>query len=212
MDKKADIREAKKEMRVLLTQSRRDMSEGDLHREDSAVAAYTASLLRARSGNPATIAAYLPRRGEPGGSILLNALHTQAPTILLPISGPGGTLEWSTYKGDSQLRPGRLAISEPLGERFPTSELLNCDLIFVPALAVTPEGIRLGKGGGYYDRALAELEQLAGEAPPVTAVLLYNGEIRDDLPVEDHDKPVDIIITPTGIRYISDRARSGTSY
>ncbi|QGU06769.1 5-formyltetrahydrofolate cyclo-ligase family protein [Corynebacterium occultum] len=212
MDNKADIREAKKKMRALLTQSRKDMSDGDLHREDSAVASYTASLLRARSGTPATIAAYIPRRGEPGGGILLNALHTQAPTILLPISGPGGILEWSSYKGDSQLRPGRLSISEPTGERFPTAELLNCDMIFVPALAVTPEGVRLGKGGGYYDRALAELEEISGGNPPITAVLLYNGEIRDDLPVEEHDKPVDIIITPTGIRYLNDRARLGTTY
>ncbi|MGP6175015.1 5-formyltetrahydrofolate cyclo-ligase [Corynebacterium sp. A21] len=204
-NREADIREAKKKMRALLSQSRKDMNNSELRREDSAVASYTASLLRARSGTPSTIAAYMPRRGEPGGSMLLNALHTQAPTILLPVSGPNGILEWSTYKGEIEMRPGRLSISEPTGDRIPTAELVNCDVIFVPALAATPDGVRLGKGGGYYDRALAELDEITEGNPPTTAVLLYNGEIRDDLPVEDHDRPVDIIITPTGIRYINDR-------
>lgn len=200
-----DIREAKTEMRSRLMQARQSMSDEDLHREDSAVVSYTASLLRARSGTPSIIAAYLPRRGEPGGNLLLNALHTQAPTILLPISGDHGALEWSTYKGDMELRPGKLSIPEPTGDRLPTSALLDCDMIFVPALACTPDGVRLGKGGGYYDRALAELEEIAGGDIPATAVLLYNGEIRDDLPVEEHDQPVDIIITPTGIRTIDHR-------
>ncbi|MGD7001853.1 5-formyltetrahydrofolate cyclo-ligase [Corynebacterium halotolerans] len=198
-----DIREAKKDMRTRLLQARRGMSDSDLHREDSAVASYTASLLRARSGTPSTIAAYMPRRGEPGGTLLLNALHTQAPTILLPISGENGVLEWSTYKGEMALRPGKLAIPEPTGDRFPTAALTECDVIFVPALACTPSGIRLGKGGGYYDRALAELDRLTRGKTPTTAVLLYNGEIRDDLPVEDHDRAVDIIITPTGIRHLN---------
>lgn len=198
-----DIREAKTDMRARLMQARRSMSDDDLRREDSAVVSYTASLLRARSGTPSTIAAYMPRRGEPGGSLLLNALHTQAPTILLPISGDDGQLEWSTYKGDMELRPGKLSIPEPTGDRLPTAALLDCDVIFVPALACTPGGVRLGKGGGYYDRALAELDEVSGGNVPATAVLLYNGEIRDDLPVEAHDRPVDIIITPTGIRQVN---------
>lgn len=199
-----DIREAKKAMRARLNQARKSMSESDLHREDSAVVSYTASMLRSRSGTPTSIAAYVPRRGEPGGSILLNALHTQSPHILLPISGEDGVLEWSAYRGEVEVRPGRLSISEPTGERLPTSALTGCDVIFVPALACTPDGIRLGKGGGYYDRALAELDEITDGDPPSTAVLLYNGEIRDDLPVEKHDRPVDIIITPNGIRYVNE--------
>lgn len=198
-----DIREAKREMRARLVQARRNMSESDLHREDSAVASYAASLLRARSGTPSTIAAYMPRRGEPGGSLLLNALHTQAPTILLPVSGSDGVLKWASYKGEMEMRRGSLSIPEPTGARVPTTELAHCDVIFVPALACTPDGYRLGKGGGYYDRALAELDRITDGHTPTTAVLLYNGEIRDDLPMESHDRPVDIIITPTGARHVA---------
>ena len=51
--------------------------------------------------------------------------------------------------------------------------------------------MRLGKGKGYYDRALAGLNV------PVAAVV-YDADIVDAVPCDDHDQPVDYIITPSG--------------
>lgn len=74
------------------------------------------------------------------------------------------------------------------------------DLIFIPALAVDKSGQRLGKGKGYYDRALADLEDVA----PVIAVV-FDDEIIDEVPTEDHDHPVDAVVSPTSTTRFSDR-------
>lgn len=195
-----NIRERKRELRELMLQARRNMGPDEIAREDAALVAHATAHLRSLAPSQTTVAAYAPMPGEPGGTLLLDALHAEASELFLPISGVDGRLEWATYQGRLSLQPGRLGIHEPAGPRLSSGTLAECDLVFVPALAVNSEGYRLGKGGGYYDRALAPLASSA--ARPRTAVLLYNGEIRDDVPVEDHDIPVDLVITPSGIRHI----------
>jgi 5-formyltetrahydrofolate cyclo-ligase len=59
----------------------------------------------------------------------------------------------------------------------------------VPALAIDQRGNRLGKGKGYYDRALAEA------SAPVVAVV-YEHELLESLPAEAHDKAVNFAVTP----------------
>ncbi|WP_026692894.1 5-formyltetrahydrofolate cyclo-ligase [Peribacillus kribbensis] len=66
------------------------------------------------------------------------------------------------------------------------------DLLFVPGLAFTKAGFRLGYGGGYYDRFL---KNYTG----TTAVLAFDEQILDELPVESHDQPVSLIITPSQV-------------
>ena len=60
----------------------------------------------------------------------------------------------------------------------------------MPALAVSRSGMRLGRGGGSYDRALARAESA------FTVALLHDGELLDEVPAEPHDRPVDAVITP----------------
>ncbi|WP_342541174.1 5-formyltetrahydrofolate cyclo-ligase [Heyndrickxia sp. FSL K6-6286] len=64
----------------------------------------------------------------------------------------------------------------------------DLDLIIVPGLAFTKQGYRLGFGGGYYDRFL-----LKYEGSKIS--LAFSEQIKQNLPIEDHDIPVDIIIT-----------------
>ncbi|WP_081602083.1 5-formyltetrahydrofolate cyclo-ligase [Corynebacterium halotolerans] len=196
-----NIRERKRSLRELMLQARQNMDPEDIAREDAALVAHATAHLRSLTPSQTTVAAYAPMPGEPGGSMLLDALHAEASDLFLPISGVDGRLEWATYQGRLSMQPGRLGIHEPTGPRLSGGTLADCDLVFVPALAVNPEGYRLGKGGGYYDRALAPLA--ASEDRPRTAVLLYNGEICDDVPVEPHDVAVDLVITPNGIRHLS---------
>jgi 5-formyltetrahydrofolate cyclo-ligase len=67
-------------------------------------------------------------------------------------------------------------------------------VVLVPGLAVASDGMRLGRGGGSYDRAL-------GRVPvgTFTCVLLYDGEVGIDVPREAHDRPVTAAATPRGI-------------
>jgi 5-formyltetrahydrofolate cyclo-ligase len=47
-------------------------------------------------------------------------------------------------------------LEEPIGDIYPDLDLIN--LVLVPALAIDPDGYRLGQGGGFYDRALPKLK------------------------------------------------------
>jgi 5-formyltetrahydrofolate cyclo-ligase len=64
-------------------------------------------------------------------------------------------------------------------------------LVLVPALAVDRRGIRIGKGAGYYDRSLP----LADPGVPLVAVV-YDEELVDRLPAEEHDFPVTAVLRP----------------
>ena len=75
-------------------------------------------------------------------------------------------------------------------------------LAIIPALAVDAKGIRLGKGKGFYDRALLKFEP----TPPIVAVV-FDSEILNQVPAEAHDQPVDAAVTPTGIKHFTERLK-----
>jgi 5-formyltetrahydrofolate cyclo-ligase len=72
----------------------------------------------------------------------------------------------------------------------------TADVVLAPGLAVDPTGMRLGRGGGSYDRAL-------GRVPvgTFTCALLHDGEIVDQVPADAHDRPVTAAATPSGISW-----------
>ncbi|MBB6431732.1 5-formyltetrahydrofolate cyclo-ligase [Algisphaera agarilytica] len=81
---------------------------------------------------------------------------------------------------------------EPLG--------LAPDLTLLPGLAFSPEtGVRLGMGGGYYDRFFDG----PGHEGGLRVGLAFDEQLRDDLPVETHDYPVHAIATPRRLYRIS---------
>ena len=61
----------------------------------------------------------------------------------------------------------------------------------VPALAVAADGARLGRGGGYYDRALAHARPAA-----LLLALVFDDELVDRLPTGPHDRRVDVVLSP----------------
>ncbi|HAT1211546.1 5-formyltetrahydrofolate cyclo-ligase [Corynebacterium striatum] len=143
------------------------------------------------------IAAYNPLGSEPGGSAFVETLAAACKHLYLPVSGDDGHLYWALYSGPESMQPGALGIAEPKGKRSTSSILAGVDLIFAPAMAVDTEGYRLGKGAGYYDRALTPLPT---GRPPVIAVV-HSSEIRK-LPREDHDRPVDGILTERDFQWL----------
>src|SRR5262249_32719595 len=72
---------------------------------------------------------------------------------------------------------GRYGLLEPAGPRLGVDAVASADVIIAPGVAVAADGVRLGRGGGSYDRALARA------APPALVVVpLYDGEVVDSLP------------------------------
>jgi len=79
-------------------------------------------------------------------------------------------------------------------QRFQADRL---DLILVPGLAFDAQGRRLGRGGGFYDMLLGQSEIRATKLAAA-----FDLQIVENLPVADHDQPVDMIVTPTRVQCI----------
>ncbi|WP_420311017.1 5-formyltetrahydrofolate cyclo-ligase [Streptomyces sp. YS-B37] len=147
-----------------------------------------------------TVAAYVSVGTEPGTLALLDALRARDVRVLLPVLLPDNDLDWGAYDGEGSLarvqHGGKMALFEPSGERLGPDAVTAADVVLLPGLAVDGRGMRLGRGGGSYDRVLARLER-AG-AHPALVVLLYDSEVVDRVPAEAHDRPVRAAVTPSG--------------
>ncbi|MFE1590487.1 5-formyltetrahydrofolate cyclo-ligase [Streptomyces sp. NPDC058737] len=148
------------------------------------------------------VAAYVSVGAEPGTLALLDALRTRGVRVLLPALLPDNDLDWGEYTGEDSLarvrHGGRMELFEPAGERLGPDAVTRADVVLLPGVAVDGRGLRLGRGGGSYDRVLARLA--AAGARPALLVLLYDGEVVARVPAEPHDRPVDAVVTPSGVR------------
>ena len=139
-----------------------------------------------------TIAAYYSLSSEPDTHGLVYALWKRGGYVLLPLLRPDADLDWASYEGPDSLRPGPRGLAEPSEPPRGMDAVTRADLVLVPALAVDRGGVRLGRGGGSYDRALARV------APGIpTIALLYDGELLDEVPADDHDQRVRLVARPS---------------
>lgn len=158
----------------------------------AAAADAVASALVAGLRGVRTLAAFVPDPTEPGSGRLPDAYAELGARVLLPVIPPAGRiLDWAVHTGE--LEGGRFGLSEPVGPRLGAMAIQEADAVVVPALAVDRFGIRLGRGGGYYDRALVHARPDA-----VLVTVVFDGERVDELPREVHDRPVAAVVTPSG--------------
>jgi 5-formyltetrahydrofolate cyclo-ligase len=145
-----------------------------------------------------TVCAYASFGAEPDTTYLIEALLRRGARVLLPVLLPDADLDWAAY--DGALAPGRFGLREPTGERLGGSAILDTDAVLVPALAISSDGQRLGRGGGSYDRALSRLTarqgKRSGRKRPWICALVYDHELEAEFPVDPHDQPVDAACTP----------------
>lgn len=139
-----------------------------------------------------TIAAYVPEETEPGHGRLPAVLTRLGARVLLPVVAPRGReLVWAVDAG--RMAPGRFGLLEPVGPRLGATAVGTAEVVVVPALAVSRDGARLGRGGGYYDLALRHARPDA-----VIVALVFDDELLDELPAEPHDHRVTAVVTPSG--------------
>lgn len=190
----------KRKLRLTMLARRRSLSAEYRAAAAARVEAHLEDLIRRRQ--PRRVTAYVPVGSEPGSTrlpeVVAAALAGQG-ELLLPVLRPDLDLDWAAYTGPDSLVAADRGLREPTGRRMGRTAIETADLVVVPALAVDRRGIRLGRGGGSYDRALARVRP-----DTLTVALLYDGELLDEVPVEAHDRAIQAVITPTaGLRRLA---------
>jgi len=142
-----------------------------------------------------TVSIYLSQPPEPSTTALAKILHETGWHVIVPSPGrdisPWGEPAWTWYDEPTQPRPPGIPVAP---DWLLQAELAAADVIIMPGLAGTRDGTRLGRGGGWYDKALMS----AWDGTP-RWLLLNDDEVVDELPAEPHDVTVDLIITPSGV-------------
>lgn len=138
-----------------------------------------------------TIALYRSVKGELSCDGLAKYLVDNGKTICCP-RVKGDTMDFFEVKDlDADFSIGAYGVPEPKNECrkvYPN----DIDLIFVPAVAYTEEGARLGQGGGYYDRYL---NGYGADKRPISVGICYDFQVYTALPVESHDYMVDYVLS-----------------
>ena len=185
----SDVQQRKAELRARVL-ARRSALPAD-QRAQAGRAIRDALLDRPEVQMAGTIAAYYSIGAEPDTRGLVYALWKRGSYVLLPVLRPDGDLDWASYEGPDSLVPGPRGLREPGEPTRGVDAVARADAVLVPALAVDGAGRRLGRGGGSYDRALARV----GPLIPLIA-LVYDEELVEHVPSEDHDVPVRATASP----------------
>ena len=139
------------------------------------------------------IALYMPASNEVSLE-LLNKETSIYNKISIPVVKPNKQLQFIRPKTDCEFALNQFSILEPTEGM--EVEVNSHDLIIVPSLGVDKNGFRLGYGGGYYDRVLADHE--SGLNKPLLIGLLFSFQKIDDAFGESHDMKFDHVFTELG--------------
>ncbi|MDD7938237.1 5-formyltetrahydrofolate cyclo-ligase [Actinomycetospora lutea] len=192
----------KAELRRSLLAARRARSPEARRADAAALAAGLPALLE---GVADPVCLFVAVGGEPGatpdGALpVLDAARAMGRRVLLPVTVGAAPLDWAPYDGPESLGAGPHGLREPMGPRLGPAVLADAGLVVVPALAVDHRGVRLGRGGGHYDRSLP----LAGAQTRLVALVGDDGLLADDLPAEPHDVGVHAVWRPSsGVTWLS---------
>lgn len=137
---------------------------------------------------------------EPDTAPLIESLRVRGASLLVPRVA-GQHLDWVEFAPRTQMTSGPFGIREPTGDSVGRdgAPLAQCLALFLPALAIDERGYRLGQGGGFYDRALADLPTHRSGGPLRIAVV-FADEVVHQVPTDEHDCRVDFALTEAGIR------------
>lgn len=185
----AGVESEKENLRAMLATRRRSRSTQERDLAASAIALHAAALPVLTPAR--RVAAYLSMASEPGTGPLLQWLRERGVDVLVPLSHPDRTMDWVRHQPDA-FTTGAHGVPEPTGPPWGADALAGCDVAFIPAQAIDHAGNRLGRGAGYYDRALIDFRG-------VVCALVFEDELLPEVPHEAHDQPVDLVLTPAGV-------------
>ncbi|WP_342564523.1 5-formyltetrahydrofolate cyclo-ligase [Paenibacillus sp. FSL R7-0345] len=191
----------KRELRAAAAAARSILPEDQRVRLSSLVCRHAAERLAGEDVK--TLLAYVPFRSELDSRPLIDGAWAAGCTVLLPrVIQATGMMSLHPVNSWKELAPGAYGILEPAAASADSEgRLPRPDIIFVPGLAFDRRGGRLGYGRGYYDRLRARLD---AEAPlqgrdPLWIGLAFGRQIVEEVPMDDHDAYMDMVITEDGV-------------
>ena len=180
---------SKENLRKVLLAKRACLTPTEIEEKSSAIIRKVFNLDMIKNGN--LLLTYCGKGDEVNTLPLIDTALLMRKKVMVPLTRGHGQLEWSQINDLNHLVRGPLGIPEPAEE---TVILQNPPMdapIIVPCLGFTTKGDRLGFGGGYFDRYLA---QHSG----IKIGLAFELQHIDHLPVESHDVQLDLVITEIG--------------
>ncbi|WIY52195.1 5-formyltetrahydrofolate cyclo-ligase [Devosia sp. YIM 151766] len=144
------------------------------------------------------IAGYWRIRDELDCQPILVRLIDSGQQVVLPVvQGAEAPLDLRVWEADQPLYEAGFGTLAP-SDLAPRAEP---DLVLMPLLGFDDAGTRLGYGGGYYDRTLAEIGK-----KPMLVGLAFAAQELPHIPRGDHDIPLDVVITEAGVRFFGKSA------
>tara|TARA_R110002126_G_scaffold164865_11_gene312736 strand:- start:5845 stop:6420 length:576 start_codon:yes stop_codon:yes gene_type:complete len=185
-----DIRQLKKDVRTAALARRDALDVGTRGVHSSDIKTHFSEL----ELEPDTIiSAFLPIRSEVDLRPLIADLLAMGMKVCLPFMLDGQTIEFRQYSSDTQL------VDNGFGTLAPEdgSAVLEPSLMLIPLSAYDASGGRIGYGAGFYDRAIDQL--FKQDKNPLLIGVAFSVQQVDQVPVEDHDVPLDMVLTEHGL-------------
>ncbi len=184
------IEERKRSTRTAARNARRGIAPDVRADASAAIAGLVERLPELEAVGTALVYGAMPDEVDVGP--LSAALRARGVRLALPrVDGKRLTLHW--HEDDAPLQAGSFGLTEPAPEA-PAADPAEIDLVIVPGVAFDAACNRLGMGAGYYDRLLADMPHA------VTVGVAFDEQVVDEVPCEAHDRPLDAVVTPSGVR------------
>ncbi len=160
--------------------------------DSGAIAEKSARICEAIARHPAwlqarTVCLFAAQATEPHVELLWK--KSEARQICYPRVN-GVDLDLIRVSGPDALQTSRWQLREPTHDEANIIAPSQIDLLLVPGLAFSTTGERLGRGGGFYDRLLANPQMRA-----YSIGVCFDVQLADELPMEEHDRKVDEVIS-----------------
>ena len=178
------LRREKKQVRELLAQKRRLLTKDKVQELSAEVLVHLEQLPAFQSAQ--TVLIYYPTHNEVDVLPLIKR-YKKEKTFLFPVVHRK-SMTACPYEGNAKMHRGKFRIPEPTTAPF-TGKI---DLIILPGVGFDLSGNRLGRGGGYYDRYLSNLNRKT-----ILVGVGYDFQLIEEVPSNRRDKKMDYIVTPT---------------
>jgi 5-formyltetrahydrofolate cyclo-ligase len=195
----SSVDDARRALRASLRARRRAVAAAERAHAARQIARHADHVLKLRSGQ--RIGIYAATAEELDTSCLIALALRRGCLVYLPLIDPRAWVRTMRFAQITtpphSLARNRFGIGEPEGPRLASARLL--DVVFLPLVGFDRHGVRLGMGGGYYDRAFGFRRLRTSWHAPLLIGIGYAAQEVERIEPAAHDVPLDLVLTERGV-------------